>query len=277
MVAVMKSLESNPRARQIAKSVTPAISGFVNTMRFSPHLDLMATYLSMLNGKGSGSGWDAGETALAAQVLRTHEQPVVVDCGANLGAWTKGVRSGLGHQRGRWLLVEPMAEYAEVLRRMSNVMVIQAAVGEAEAAMQLYVPDRPSGWMSLHPRGDSFAHDENFSSRSVQVVKLDDLLQHKEVDHVDFLKMDLEGHELFALRGAQSYLEQRRVAALSFEFGSANVNSRTFFRDIWEYLRSFDYNIYRIIPGGRTIQVLHYDETLEFFRGATNYFARLQT
>lgn len=275
MVAAMKSLESNPRARKLAKSVTPAISSFFSTVRFSSHLDLMTTYLSLLNGKGSGSGWDAGETLLASRVLRSLEQPVVVDCGANLGEWTEGVRSLLGHRRGRWLLVEPMAEYAEKLRRMSNVTVIQAAVGEAEATMPLYVPGRPSGWMSLHPRGDSFARDEHFTTRSVPVVKLDGLLRDNEVDRVDFLKMDLEGHELFALRGAREYLEQRKISALSFEFGSANVNSRTFFRDMWELLEFSGYKVHRIIPGGRTIPIVRYDETLEFFRGATNYFASL--
>ena len=271
----MRSVESSARARQLAKSVTPAIANFVGAARFSSGLDLMTTYLSMLNGKGSGSGWDAGETLVAARMLRPHDQPVVVDCGANLGAWTEGVRSSLGHHRGRWLLIEPMAEYAEKLRQLSNVSVVEAAVGEAAATMQLYVPNRPSGWMSLHPRGDSFARNDHFTTRDVQVLKLDDLLRDKEVDHVDFLKMDLEGHELFAMRGARSYLEQGRISALSFEFGSANVNSRTFFRDMWGMLHPLGYQVHRIVPGGRTIRIPRYDETLEFFRGATNYVASL--
>jgi FkbM family methyltransferase len=271
----MRSVESNPRLRQFAKTVTPKITTLVGITGFSPGLDLMATYLSMLNGKGSGSGWDAGEMLVAARMLRPLDQPVVLDCGANMGAWTEGVRSGLGHDRGCWLLVEPMAEYADKLRRLSNVSVVEAAVGEAAATMQMYVPNRPSGWMSLHPRGDSFARDQHFGTRDVQVLKLDDLLKDNEVDHVDFLKMDLEGHELFAMRGARSYLEQHRISALSFEFGSANVNSRTFFRDAWDLLDPLGYELHRIVPGGRTVRISRYDETLEFFRGATNYVANV--
>jgi FkbM family methyltransferase len=244
-------------------------------MRFTSSLDLMTTYLSMLNGKGSGSGWDAGETLVATRALRPLDAPVVVDCGANLGSWTTGVRCGLGHDRGRWLLVEPMAEYAAKLRQLRNVSVIEAAVGEAAAVMPLYVPDRPSGWMSLHPRADSFVRNDRFAVRDVRVVKLDDLLRDNHLEHVDFLKMDLEGHELFAMRGALDYLEQGRISALSFEFGSANVNSRTFFRDVWELLDPLDYQVHRIAPGGRTIRISRYDETLEFFRGATNYVATL--
>jgi FkbM family methyltransferase len=262
-------------ARRVAKKVTPALGGFVVAARMRPGLEVLTTYLSLLTGKGSGSGWDSGETLAAARMLRRIERPVVVDCGANLGTWTEGVRSHLGHARGSWLLVEPMTEYAEKLRVLHNVGVKQVAVGEAPAVMTLHVPDRPSGWMSLHPRGDSFARNEKFITRDVAVVPLDDLLEASGVRHVDFLKLDLEGHELFALKGARKYLEQGRISALSFEFGSANVNSRTFFRDMWEFLGPFGYDLYRIVPGGKIVKIVHYDETLEFFRGATNYVATL--
>jgi hypothetical protein len=30
-----------------------------------------------------------------------------------------------------------------------------------------------------------------------------------------------------------------------------------------------------MVPGGRTLKISQYDETLEFFRGATNYLAVL--
>jgi FkbM family methyltransferase len=271
----MTSLESSATARRLAKAVTPPIANFAAAARFSSGLDLLVTYLSLINGKGSGSGWDDGELRVAARTLRMISEPVVVDCGANMGTWTEGVRGALGHQRGRWLLVEPVAEYAERLQQLANVTVIAAAAGEDTSVLPLYVPDRPSGWVSLHQRGDSFAQGEEFGTREVQVLKLDDVFRSHDVDHVDFLKMDLEGHELYALRGAGDYLEQGRVAALAFEFGSANVNSRTFFRDFWELLTPLGYTLHRMVPGGRTVTVPRYDETLEFFRGATNYLAIL--
>ncbi|HUK73655.1 MAG TPA: FkbM family methyltransferase, partial [Streptosporangiaceae bacterium] len=159
--------------------------------------------------------------------------------------------------------------------RLANVSVVAAAIGSSTATMPLYVPNRQSGWMSLHPRRDSFARNEDFTSRDVEVIKLDDLLKEKKLEHVDFLKMDLEGHELFALRGAGAFLEKGRISALSFEFGSANINSRTFFRDFWDLLVPLGYSIARIAPRGRIIRIRGYDETLEFFRGATNYIATL--
>jgi hypothetical protein len=44
------------------------------------------TYLAILQGKGSGTGWDqAGETRAAAAFLRDVPAPVVLDMGANMG------------------------------------------------------------------------------------------------------------------------------------------------------------------------------------------------
>jgi FkbM family methyltransferase len=269
------SVDATSKLYGFMKILTPRIATFLAATRCSSGLNLLTTYLSILQGKGGGSGWDSGETLIPFKVLSLRDCPIVVDCGANLGAWTDGLRRRLGHDRGRWLLVEPFKEYADKLRDIGNVSVIEAAVGEEAAIMQLYIPDRPSGWMSLHPRGDSFARNDRFFARDVQVLRIDDLLRERQVDHVDFLKMDLEGHELFALRGARDYLQQGRISALSFEFGSANVNSRTFFRDFWDLLTPLGYEIHRIVPGGRTVEISSYDETLEFFRGATNYIARL--
>jgi hypothetical protein len=52
------------------------------------------------------------------------------------------------------------------------------------------------------------------------------------------MKMDIEGHELFALRGAKRALARGVIRPLSFEFGTGNINSRTFFRDYWDLLTS---------------------------------------
>jgi hypothetical protein len=60
----------------------------------------------------------------------------------------------------------------------------------------------------------------------VKVVAIDDVIESGEVDFVDFLKLDIEDHELF-------------------EFGSANINSR---RDRFQ-LKSLsgDPELYRLI------------------------------
>jgi hypothetical protein len=96
------------------------------------------------------------------------------------------------------------------------------------------------------------------------------------LEFVDFLKMDIEGHELFALRGAETALKEHRIGALLFEFGGGNINSLTFFRQFWELLTSAGFRIWRITPGGKPVFIDEYYEDLEYFRGVSNYVAELK-
>jgi hypothetical protein len=105
------------------------------------------------------------------------------------------------------------------------------------------------------------------------VVSIDSFMGAHAIQSVDFMKMDIEGHELFALRGAARALARGAIRAMSFEFGSGNINSRTFFRDYWDLLTRHGYEIYRVLPRGRTLRIFRYDEDLEYFRGVSNYVA----
>lgn len=102
---------------------------------------------------------------------------------------------------------------------------------------------------------------------------MDDIIEEYKIERVDFMKMDIEGHELEALQGAKKSLKNKVIRALTFEFGIRNINSRTYFRDFYELLSSLDYQIYRILPSSQLMHIKEYYEDREYFRGATNYVA----
>jgi FkbM family methyltransferase len=263
---------------KIAKKITPQIGTAVHSMGICDGIELFVSYLNLLVGKGSGTGWDKTETIATANVLRQvcpSGQPIVIDCGANIGNWTRELRSHMGSDSGRWIAIEPTHENVKRLESLANVEIIEAAAGERVEKLQLYNYDSGSGWTSLHPRNDSFAQGHQFSVHTVSVITIDSLIADRGLDHVDFMKMDIEGHELFALRGAMESLSARRIKALSFEFGSGNVNSRTFFRDFWDLLTPLGFELRRVCPGGTTVPIKSYYEDLEVFRGVTNYIAAL--
>lgn len=260
-------------AARAGKRAAPPLAGLLDRLGLMSRLEQAAMYLHFVAGQGSGTGWDVGEYAVAADRIRGIADPVVVDVGANRGSWTRKVRRHLGSSRGRWLLFEPAVQCHERLSQLDNVEVLPFAVGDAEEQRELFVPAEDSGWMTLHERLDSFSQTKTFRPEAVRVVRLDQELERQGALHVDYLKMDIEGHELFALRGLGAYLHERRVSALAFEFGAADVNSRTFFRDFWDLLVPCGYRIWRIAPGGRLLEIPAYYESLEYFRGATNYLA----
>jgi len=109
----------------------------------------------------------------------------------------------------------------------------------------------------------------------VQVRTIDRFCETEKIQRIDFLKIDVEGHELSVLRGAERMLTSGAISMIQFEFGPANIYSRTYFYDFWSLL-SGAYDIYRIVPKGLA-PINYYGEHNEIFL-TTNYLAlRKQT
>ncbi len=230
---------------------------------------------SMLRGKGAGSGWDlAGEIAAALKFLAPGS--TVFDVGANVGEWSSSIRRGLGGDV-RIFMFEPQLACCDRLQDLvrDGAVLIKAAIGDTCGKLPLYTPGGTAGNASLHIRKDTYFDVAAFSPQFVDVITLDDFIEETQIASVDFMKMDIEGHEIFALRGASKALDAGLIKAISFEFGSGNLNSRTYFRDLWDLLTGYRFRIFRVLPGGKISLVKRYDEDLEYFRGVTNYIAAL--
>lgn len=236
-----------------------------------------ATFFSFLDGQGAGAGWDMhNEIATAARFIRA-TRPVILDVGANRGEWSHTLSAMLGDPAARFYLFE-VAPYCfpEIALRqdgIANHRLVQSAVSDSSGSATLHIPTSFSGLASLHARRDVGVRQRDYDELTVDTVTLDDFAAGQGLDHIAFVKLDIEGHELAALKGAHGLLAARRIDSLSFEFGSANVNSRSFFRDFWDLLTGHGYRLYRMIPGGGVAPVARYTEQLEYFRGATNYVA----
>jgi len=143
-----------------------------------------------------------------------------VDLGANIGVYTK-ILSGLTSPSGRVVSVEPVAETFEVLSRnvralgMANVTLVNAAVSDTTEVVSMVVPDYESGGANFYQaQVVDGAPDRPPTGRHVRVrsTTLDDLLSGHE--RVDFVKCDVEGHELKCLIGAESVIANHRPAWL---------------------------------------------------------------
>jgi hypothetical protein len=92
-----------------------------------------------------------------------------------------------------------------------------------------------------------------------------------EVAGIDLLKLDVEGHELDVLDGAAGMLSERRIRLIAFEFGGTNIDSRIFFREIYNRLREADMPVGRITPSRYVFPIPAYREAYERFL-ATNFW-----
>jgi FkbM family methyltransferase len=200
---------------------------------------------------------------------------VLVDVGANRGEWSSGM-AALFPKTQKLVLFEPQDECVALLKGMTlpGKVIVHGAVGEQSGAREFFV-GKP-GWAaaSFYRRDETYFKDEEQHAIAVPVFTLDDILEKEEIEFADFAKFDIEGAELSALKGAQKTLAAGKIGAMSFEFGSGNINSRTFFRDFWELLTGHGFELFRVLPSGQVFKIREYYEDLEYFRGVSNYVAK---
>jgi FkbM family methyltransferase len=154
---------------------------------------------------------DHAERQLLRQILAPGA--VAIDAGANIGIYSQFLARCVG-PAGAVYSFEPAPENFERLRaavhEFSNVHVLQAAVGERSGKSELYLSD------TLNVDHRTYLTD-NSARRVVQIemVALDDYF--KPGQRVDLIKMDIQGYELHALRGASRVLADNPTAKLLLE------------------------------------------------------------
>jgi FkbM family methyltransferase len=154
---------------------------------------------------------DRAERQLLKQVL--FPGAVAVDAGANIGTYSRFLARCVG-PAGAVHSFEPAPENLKRLRaatrRFPYVHVSQAAVGERSGPSELYLSD------TLNV--DHRTYSTNASGQRViqiDMVALDDYFEPGQ--RVDFIKMDIQGYELHALRGAGRVLADNPQAKLLLE------------------------------------------------------------
>ncbi len=129
---------------------------------------------------------------------------VIIDVGAWYGPWSRR----LARHADQIVAIEPTARH-EALRKIlpGNANVIHAAASDQTGDGELWTVGRGTGtegMSSLRRR------DIHGASMSVPLIRIDDL----DVKDVRFIKIDVEGHELNVLRGAEETVRRDRPRLL---------------------------------------------------------------
>ena len=154
---------------------------------------------------------DHAERQLLRQILVPGA--VAVDAGANIGIYSQFLSRCVG-PAGAVYCFEPAPENFERLRAasrgFSNLHVLQVAVGERSGKSELYLSDT----LNVDHR-TYFTDNAGRQVVEIEMVALDDYF--KPGQRVDLIKMDVQGYELHALRGAGRVLGDNPAARLLLE------------------------------------------------------------
>jgi FkbM family methyltransferase len=200
-----------------------------------------------------------------ARVLLPHSR-VVFDVGANVGDW---VAMAVG--------IQPDAQYhcfepsGATFRRLSqrelppNVQRNHFGLGSRSEERTLFLFGEAVGSNSLYARVGG--EDHQLTQETVALRTLDEYCAANAIAEIDFVKIDVEGHELSVLQGASRMLSRGAIGVVQFEYGGTYIDARVLLKDVWELIGSSggQYSFYKIYPD-RPRRVPEYRQTLETYQ-----------
>jgi FkbM family methyltransferase len=265
-----------PFVRKLSWVVAPVFSRFVCSNLLHKPFRATDAYVNFLMGKGSGAGWDIESEIAAAGRCILREDPVVFDVGANVGEWSQLFLKRV--PTAHICMFEPLEQCRkEISKKGLNTRVFPYALSDSTGEVVFHFSSETDTMASIDQRRDSFYSSDDCSTVAIPTMTIDEFIEKENIEFVDLIKMDIEGHEFSALCGAKNSLKNGKIGGLTFEFGAGNINSRTFFHDFYDLLNEYGFDIFRIIPGGKLFQINEYYEDLEYFRGVSNYLALLKS
>jgi FkbM family methyltransferase len=198
----------------------------------------------------------------------------LVDAGSNLGYMSLLGARAVG-SNGQVVTFEPNPEIIPILNRNVNlsaknphcarVHVIESALGSDVGISTLFAPANyltNDGVARL-----KFRESEDRVLDDVPVTTLDLEMAGQ---HIDVLKMDVEGHEFEVLRGAESLLATGHITHIVFEDHAINESL------IPPYLTKFGYNLFRLGYTLTGLNVTSLDNPLApKYDGSPSYLATL--
>jgi len=190
---------------------------------------------------------------------------VVFDVGANIGDWTAAALAM--NAAAQYHCFEPsVATYARLAGRHFpvNIHLNRCGLGAEAEERELFAFAHAS-CNSLYLRHG--LDDSSCGRERVALETLDRYRNAHRVEQIDFMKIDVEGHELAVLSGAKESLRLGLIGLIQFEYGGTYIDARCLLKDIWELLDSLGphFEIYKIFPH-HLLRLRRYHQKWETFQ-----------
>lgn len=214
-----------------------------------------------------------GELMVQRVVLAHSQKPsVIFDVGANLGEWTLAFSRQDVNGKANIYSFEPSAptykKLAEVASTLSNVTPVNKALSNHTGRAFLNVSGEYAGSNSLET-----SQTDTTGQEPVELITADEFCASHNIDRINLLKIDAEGHDMKVIEGAAGLFSRKAVQVVQFEYNWRWVQPRKTLLDAFEFFQPLGYNIGKITPKAIEFYDRWHPELERFVEG--NYIACL--
>ena len=237
-------------------------------------------FLERLSILAQGKGWGAEsikEEVSACCSLLENSPALLIDIGGNEGLYSSEF---LKHFPDSLVYIfEPSTLNIKRLKSSfamkDNVNIVPIALSDTSDSLPLFAdePGSPLGTLSADVVKRFLGTGISMEIiEKVTVTRFDEywsgsLLKKHAI--IDYVKIDVEGNEMSVLKGFGKLISN--IKLIQFEFGSADIDTRSFFLDFWYFFKNNNFSLFRITPLG-PLPLKRYRDLDETFI-ATNYIA----
>lgn len=193
------------------------------------------------------------------------EPKIAFDVGANFGLFTLA----LADIEGLNTLVHSFEPIPSTFDRLQSnidmnkgiskrVLLNLNAIGLADEVLEFQIFDKSPAINKLIIDKQK---NSTISTQKVTVTSLDNYCGEQKINHIDFLKIDVEGMEVHVLKGAKNLLRKKSVSMILLEICPDNLLAvGSNIDNLYNTIMDFDYTPRSILKNGEAGAVLNLDD-----------------
>lgn len=209
---------------------------------------------------------DAREIKLISSIVKPGFN--ILDIGANIGFYTQ-IFSNIVGPNGTVHAFEPEATNFNYLQQNlgtnKNVKLVNKAVSDKTGPIKIYL----SKMLNVDHR--TYPVDDYAEVIEINATTIDDYLLSNNTTQVDFIKMDIQGFEMAALKGMEKTLKNNPYVKIITElwpYGLKKAGSSAL--EIVDFATSEKFNIYLVTPN--QLELLTKEMALKLKEDEKNYY-----
>lgn len=236
--------------------------------------------INFIENNGNSNFETNGEKLFINNLLRffckdNYKKRTIFDIGANNGQFSIMVedKSLELNMNIDLHLFEPTRKCFSVVYdkfKNKNIKLNNFGISDKEGSAYIHYNKEGSELASLYQRNLVDTDFEFIQSEEIKLRRMDTYIEELNIKHIDFVKIDIEGHELSAFNGFGKYINGDFIDFIQFEYGGCNLDSKTSLLEIYQFLLARNFKIGKILSNG--LEMRDYAEYMEDFN-YSNYVA----